>query len=246
MPPGAASSEPVEPVPTRSARRAQRTRSRLEKAALAAFVEVGVGATTVEMITERADLGKGTFYQHFSTQEELLAHLVNGAVNRLLARIARAVQGLVDIRPTIEAIVNAHLDYFQTNRDEFILFFQGHGVVNLVGAAPEDLESSYVRYLEKLEGILRERLSSPPGDVPLRRIACAIAGFVFGYLSFAILGLSEENLRDTYRPVRDALVNGLTALIERALTLPGSTAPAANGSRSDLPPTSDPMSTTPP
>src|SRR5262245_59650206 len=95
--------------PTRSARRAQRTRSRLEKAALSAFVEFGLGATTVEMITERADVGKGTFYQHFSTKEEVLAHLVDGAVDRLLLRIQKSVQGVRDLRSTIEAIVQSHL-----------------------------------------------------------------------------------------------------------------------------------------
>jgi AcrR family transcriptional regulator len=235
---------PAEP-PTRSARRAQRTRSRLEKAALSAFVEVGLGAATIEMITERADIGKGTFYQHFSTKEELLAFLVRGAVDRLLARIQKAVQGLPDLRSTIGAITSAHLDYFQTNREEFILFFQGHGAVNLVGAAPVELEASYLRYLEKLESIIKERLSAPPGDVSLRRWACAIGGFAVGYLSFALLGLAEENLRETYRPVRETLVNGLTALIERSLAAP---AAPASGSPPSSPDggASGPLSTTPP
>jgi AcrR family transcriptional regulator len=226
----------------------------LEKAALSAFVEVGLGATTIEMITERADVGKGTFYQHFSTKEEVLAHLVNGAVERLLLRIQKAVQGVRDIRSTIAAIVQCHLDYFQTSREEFILFFQGHGAVNLVGTAPEELEASYLRYLEKLESIIRERLLAVPGDVPLRRMACAIAGFAVGYLSFAVLGLSEENLRETYRPVRETLVNGLTLLVERSLavqTVSGGTAapaprPASEEAGSPPPTPPSTMSTTPP
>lgn len=223
---------------TRTARRAQRTRSRLEKAALSTFVEAGLGATTIEMITEKADLGKGTFYQHFSTKEELLAHLVKGAVDRLLARISKTVGDAPDLRSAIEAVVNAHLDYFQTNREEFILFFQGHGAVNLVGAAPEELEASYVRYLERLEAIISDRLSATPADVPLRRMACAIAGFAVGYLSFALLGLSEENLRQTYRPIRESLVNGLTALVERSLVA-GQAPPPDD-------PQPGPMSSTPP
>jgi len=247
---GTVPSPPVPPegadaaAPTRSARRAQRTRSRLEKAALSAFVEFGLGSTTIEMITERADVGKGTFYQHFSTKEEVLAHLVNGAVDRLLLRIQKAVQGVRDIRSTIEAIVQSHLDYFQTSREEFVLFFQGHGAVNLVGAAPEDLEASYLRYLEKLESIIRERLHATPGDVPLRRMACAIAGFAVGYLSFALLGLAEENLRETYRPVRETLVSGLTALVERSLAVTPRSSPEEPKSPPPTPPST--MSTTPP
>src|ERR1041384_6946474 len=226
---------PIEP-PTRSPRRAHRTRSRLEKGRLSPFVEVGLGPTTIEMITERADVGKGTFYQHFSTKEELLAVLVDGAVERLLGRIGKAVAGKADIRSTLDALVSAHLAHFQASREEFILFFQGHGVVSILGSVPEELEASYLRYLERLEGILRERLPAAPGDVPLRRMACAIAGFAIGYLSFALLGLAEENLQQTYRPVREALLNALAALAERALapqsavsekTQPPAAAPAA-------------------
>lgn len=238
VPPGIGPAPPGKGPETRTARRAQRTRSRLEKAALSTFVEAGLGATTIEMITEKADLGKGTFYQYFSTKEELLAHLVKGAVDRLLARISKTVGNAPDLRSAIEAVVNAHLDYFQTNREEFILFFQGHGAVNLVGAAPEELEASYVRYLERLEAIIRDRLSATPADVPLRRMACAIAGFAVGYLSFALLGLSEENLRQTYRPIRESLVNGLTALVERSLVA-GQAPPPDD-------PQPGPMSSTPP
>jgi hypothetical protein len=140
-----------------------------------------------------------------------------------------------------------------------VLFFQGHGAVNLGGAAPEDLEASYLRYLEKLESIIRERLHATPGDVPLRRMACAIAGFAVGYLSFALLGLSEENLQETYRPVRETLVSGLTALVERSLavqTAPGAVnqtmgaapAPRSSPEEAKSPPSTPPstMSTTPP
>jgi len=192
------------------------------------------------MITERADVGKGTFYQHFSSKEVLIAHLVDGAVDRLTSRISKGLQGVTGLRPAIEAIVNAHLDHFQQNREEFILFFQGHGVVNLLGTPPEDLESSYLRYLERLEGFIGERLPAEPGIVPLRRVACAIAGFAVGYLSFAILGLSEENLRQTYRPVRESLVNGLTALVEKALAASVDRVPPAVSDRAGVPPAERP------
>jgi len=53
-------------MPNRTQRRASKTRNRLLKAALSVFAEVGTDATTIEMITQRADLGKGTFYRHFA------------------------------------------------------------------------------------------------------------------------------------------------------------------------------------
>jgi AcrR family transcriptional regulator len=48
-------------------------RERLFRAALALFAERGYLETTVEDITEAADVGKGTFFNYFPTKEHVLA-----------------------------------------------------------------------------------------------------------------------------------------------------------------------------
>lgn len=49
------------------------TRERLLRAALRLFAERGYLETTVEDITEAADVGKGTFFNYFQTKEHVLA-----------------------------------------------------------------------------------------------------------------------------------------------------------------------------
>jgi AcrR family transcriptional regulator len=56
-------------VKNRMQKRAKRTRKKLKEAALDVFSEKSVDAATVEEITEKADLGKGTLYQHFEDKE---------------------------------------------------------------------------------------------------------------------------------------------------------------------------------
>ena len=51
------------------------TRERLFEAALKLFAERGYLETTVEDITEAADVGKGTFFNYFPTKEHVLATL---------------------------------------------------------------------------------------------------------------------------------------------------------------------------
>lgn len=63
-------------VPSHSNRRERRrleTRERLYRAALELFGERGFLETTVEDITEAADVGKGTFFNYFPTKEHVLA-----------------------------------------------------------------------------------------------------------------------------------------------------------------------------
>ena len=74
----------LEPVlRTRSQQRATRTRKRLLEAALAVFIERGVDAATVDEITQRADLGKGTLYRHFHDKYEIVITLIEQAVSHL-------------------------------------------------------------------------------------------------------------------------------------------------------------------
>lgn len=64
----------VVPVPAtgRRARRQADTRERIFRAALKLFAERGFLETTIEDITEAADVGKGTFFNYFPSKEHVL------------------------------------------------------------------------------------------------------------------------------------------------------------------------------
>jgi AcrR family transcriptional regulator len=76
------------PRSNRRERRRAETRERLYRAALDLFAKRGFLETTVEDITEAADVGKGTFFNYFPTKEHVLATF--GA--QRLAEIERAVE----------------------------------------------------------------------------------------------------------------------------------------------------------
>jgi AcrR family transcriptional regulator len=62
----------------RVARRKQKTQEILLQVALGLFSEKGIHWTKIEDITERADIGKGTFYKYFPTKEALIRILYSG------------------------------------------------------------------------------------------------------------------------------------------------------------------------
>jgi AcrR family transcriptional regulator len=66
QPPGPA------PVADRRQRRSAETRERLFRAALELFARKGFNETTVEDITEAADVGKGTFFNYFPSKDHIL------------------------------------------------------------------------------------------------------------------------------------------------------------------------------
>ena len=85
------------PRSDRRERRRVETRERLYRAALELFGERGFLETTVEDITEAADVGKGTFFNYFPTKEHVLAAYGGeriAAVERALEK-ARSTSGSV-------------------------------------------------------------------------------------------------------------------------------------------------------
>ncbi len=71
-----------EEMPRRE-RKKQQTRTRLMDAALALFRQHGYEATTIEQITERADVAKGTFFNYFETKESILPALAEHQLEQL-------------------------------------------------------------------------------------------------------------------------------------------------------------------
>src|ERR1700751_5130286 len=60
------------PPPNRRKRQSAERRERLFRSALDLFARKGFGETTVEDITNAADLGKGTFFNYFPSKEHII------------------------------------------------------------------------------------------------------------------------------------------------------------------------------
>lgn len=197
----------------RAQRRASRTRKSLLQAALVIFSEKGVDATTIGDITERADVGKGTFYRHFRDKYEVVIALVEGAVDLLLARIRTHRTEPRSLEEVLEHLLDAHSSLFLDNTEEFILLFQGRVLLKLQREPAEELEPPYMQYLEEIEHQISPFITERINPVKVRRLACAVAGFVFGFLSFARIGMNTEEIETSLRPLRRAFVAGLSTFL---------------------------------
>jgi AcrR family transcriptional regulator len=72
----------------RRERKSAETRERIFRAAIELFATRGLSNVTIEQITERADVGKGTFFNYFSNKEEVLQFFAASQVERLKEALA--------------------------------------------------------------------------------------------------------------------------------------------------------------
>jgi AcrR family transcriptional regulator len=199
----------------RAQRRASTTRRRLLDAALAMFSENGADMSTIEEITERADVGKGTFYRHFANKHAVLASLAEEAVDHLVARLRAGVGQRKGLEQMLEHLLDAHLAFFRHDLEEFILLFQGRLMLNLQRETAVELEEPYLFYLQEIEAQLVPLVPQGIEPAKVRRLACAIAGFVSGFFSFAMVGMTTQEIESSVEPLRRTFVAGLSSFLTR-------------------------------
>ena len=100
--PDAADSPSREP---RGERRKRETRSRLLEAALKLMAEKGMEGVAINEITEAADVGFGSFYNHFASKEAIYAGLLDWVFEDFGNALDRLTQDIADPAEVISVCV---------------------------------------------------------------------------------------------------------------------------------------------
>ena len=200
---------------TRTKKRAKKTRSKLKQAALDVFSEKSFDAATVEEITEKADVGKGTLYQHFEDKEQIVITLIHEAIEHLIVRIRSFKKQPKSLEKMLEHLFNAHYEFYMNAKEEFLLLFQGKLSLKFQSENPDEFKESYLRYLTEIESQISSYLSSKIKSVKVRQLACAVAGFIFGYFSFSMISMNANEIEISIKPLRKVYVTSLRTFLER-------------------------------
>jgi AcrR family transcriptional regulator len=89
----------------RGARRKRETRERLLDAAFRLMAERGRDGVAIQEITEAADVGAGSFYNHFESKEDIYLALIASMFEEYGATLDRRVAGLSDPAEIVAASV---------------------------------------------------------------------------------------------------------------------------------------------
>jgi len=203
---------------TRRQLRAQKTRKRLLAAARQVFAQRGMDMTRIDEITEAADVGKGTFYNYFHSKEDLINELIRQVLDELSAVIDRRCRGISDLKGLLDALIGAHIEFFCSRWEDFVLYFQCRTDL-ILSAGYAGIDMPFLKYLARIQDLLRPVLSYSLPDTTVRRAACALAGFVSGYYSFAVLASEGEDVDAVFGSLRGAFVASFARFVQE--TAPG-------------------------
>ena len=195
----------------RRERRRAETRERLYQAALHLFAQRGYLETTVEDITEAADVGKGTFFNYFPTKEHVLASFGD----ERLAAIERAVERSKRM-PTLEAICELVCDLAgQSSKTPALLraIFAAHASSEPVRAILQDRVLTARQLFAQILARGQQRCEVR-GDIPAEQLGKLVHLIFFG-VTLAWTMNPDSSLRETVTDVWHIVSPGLVPVHSR-------------------------------
>ncbi len=182
-------------------RRARRTRQMLQQAFKEVVSEKGFRATTVQDITERADVNRGTFYAHFEDKYALLDSVIREQFQGYLARTLPAGAGWdrESLRELIRTVLNYFADkYYQCHRSE--------NIDPLIERAVQaELNELLLRWLK--------RSAAGPGPVSPEVVARVVSWSIFGAaMQLGGQAANASSIERMAREILEVLMKGVAGL----------------------------------
>ena len=127
---------------SRHGRRRLQTRHLLMQTTMQLVLEKGFASVSIQDITDRADLGRGTFYIHFKDKDEV----VWTAFQELFQGLEQQAHAQLDRRmPQVEYYGLANIfQHADRNRDLYKVMFGGQGSAILTGRAQDFLANAFL------------------------------------------------------------------------------------------------------
>ncbi len=164
-------------------RRTRRTRQALEKALIQLVLEKGYDALTIEEITQRADVGRTTFYLHYRDKEDILMRCIDGIAddfiksNPALQAAPAPQQPIIpwEVGSPIYSIIYGIFTHAEENEDLYRVMMRGEGGIKVSQRFLNIARERAIHYI---------KMTQPHPELPIDVIANFIASTLLGMLTW--------------------------------------------------------------
>jgi len=156
-------------------------RERLFRAALDLFAKQGFAETTVEDITNAADLGKGTFFNYFPSKDHILLAFAEMQLGKLRLAVEEARRTSVPMPQFMRSLAALMTQEPMRNPDIIRVLLQAFLSNSQVREAMLDLQARVLAFHTEMIQLGQER-GEIRGDLPAADIALVFRQTIFGTL----------------------------------------------------------------
>jgi AcrR family transcriptional regulator len=154
-------------------------RSAILDEAIRTFAELGFRGTDVQVIADRAGVGKGTVYRYFGSKEDLFWATTLELLDRMDKHTFGAMEGVEGACAKLRAGAIAHADFFEANPQYLQLLIQERA--EFPESDPESHHEQHEKMLQRMSVILSEGIESGElQPIDTRQTTLAVGCLLFG------------------------------------------------------------------
>jgi AcrR family transcriptional regulator len=186
---------------------------RILSEAVRLFEKQGYSSTTVEQITEAADVGKGTFFNYFPSKEHVLLSLF-GMLRAEFEQLEHEAQDVTDVRAHLREFARKILA--SPGRPNILRNVIGVAMTEpLIGVAFESLvkraRAAVTRILEQ-----GQRMNQVRPDIPVEILSRNFQQFIFGTQVLYSINGGKEDLQEWLDLMFELYWNGAATRLSNA------------------------------
>ncbi len=178
-------------IADRKAREFKRREEDIVQAAFDLFAEHGIESVTIDMIAEKAEVGKGTIYKHFTSKNDIFAVLIIRQGHELLEMLESVpwdAPVLVQIKKTMRVFWDMHV----SDSRKFAVYRKCDQLLLMEDMAPEVLiqfEKQSNMKNEFIRGLLQRAIDEQIfRDESVDNLAAAAVGIFTGVFDMILSG----------------------------------------------------------
>ena len=205
---GISPEESTKPVGRRE-RRSEETRENIFRTALQLFAERGFNATTIEAITETADVGKGTFFNYFENKESLLFQYKEMQMDKVRAFVANSLNS----EASLTTLLFEHAIKMTEEERKSPALFQSFITAIFSNETMPNRMSAWLGHSREILGELiarRQQCGQIRSDIAPDAVAYAFQRMIFG--TMFIWSMSPDTpIEETLEIMTDVFIHGIQA-----------------------------------
>lgn len=184
---------------TKLDRRVVRTRRALREALLSLILEKGYDAVTIEDITERADLGRTTFYLHYRDKEDLLLESIAALTEELRKEVVMASLQQWNLIGGDQAPILEVFRHAAENATLYRIILQGQGATKTASLLSSIIADAVLEFIDMRSKQVKRKFHP---QVPLNVFAHYFAGSMLGLLTWWLeqdMPYAPEEMTDMFQ-----------------------------------------------
>ncbi|MBG0787633.1 MAG: TetR/AcrR family transcriptional regulator C-terminal domain-containing protein [Anaerolineaceae bacterium] len=178
-------------------RRVQRTRKLLRDALMNLIMEDGYDAISIQDITEKANLGRATFYLHFKDKDELLLDVMEQFIDDFMAQVPQITEAQWRLDDN-KALVRL-FDFAAEHYDLYRILIIGSGGITAANQLRESVADNIANFIQQE---IDELDAKPviPTDFIANHFAGSLLSTIYWWLD-SDLTYTPEEMADMFQKV---------------------------------------------